>query len=128
MNDIMIDIETLSNRSYAVICSIGAVEFDLATGETGREFYQRVDIQSCLNAGLRVNGSTIQWWLQQSEEARNELAMPGATFLTTALQAFANPGLFNWNNAKVWGNGARFDLGLLSDAYNACKLEIPWKH
>lgn len=128
MENIMIDIETLGTKSNSVICSIGAVEFDLTTGEIGREFYHRIDIQSCLNAGLRVTGSTIQWWLQQSEEARNEIAMPGGTFLTTTLQAFANPGLFNWANAKVWGNGARFDLGMLSDAYNACRLEIPWKH
>lgn len=127
MKDVMLDLETMSNKSNGVICAIGAVEFDLATGETGKEFYTTVDIQSCLDAGLRVEGSTIGWWLTQNEAARNEIAAVGATVLNTALLKLSTGAGFNWNYAKVWGNSARFDLGILENAYHACKMQAPWK-
>lgn len=127
MKHLMIDLETLGNGSNSVICSIGAVEFNLKTGETGREYYQVIDIQSCLNAGLKVDGSTIQWWLTQSEAARQEIAKQG-TVLKTALLGMACPSRFDWDSVQVWGNGAKFDLGILFDAYRACGLQAPWKH
>lgn len=49
MNHVMLDIETLGNQSNSVITSLGAVEFNLETGETGREFWQNIDVQSCLD-------------------------------------------------------------------------------
>ncbi len=48
---LMLDIETMGNESYSAITSIGAVEFDIETGETGDEFYVVVGLQSCLDAG-----------------------------------------------------------------------------
>ena len=47
LGHIMVDLETMGRNSNAVICSIGAVEFDINTGQTGREFFAKVDIQSC---------------------------------------------------------------------------------
>ena len=40
----MIDIETLGTGVNAVITSISAVQFDLATGETGKEFHWPVEM------------------------------------------------------------------------------------
>ena len=56
LGHVMLDLETMGRDSNAVICSIGVVEFDINTGETGREFFAKVDIQSCLDRGLTVNG------------------------------------------------------------------------
>jgi len=36
MDNIMVDIETLGNKSNSVILSIAAVYFDLQTGKTGK--------------------------------------------------------------------------------------------
>ncbi len=127
--NLMLDLETLGNDSNSVICAIAAVEFDLATGETGSEFYKVIDIQSCLDAGLHVNGSTIKWWLTQSADAREEIANNlEAVVLKTALQSLATGAGIDWKWMKVWGNGSRFDLGILADAYKACHLDTPWKH
>jgi DNA polymerase III epsilon subunit-like protein len=41
--DVMLDIETLGNRPYSIILSIGAVEFDPRTGNMGNEFYVLID-------------------------------------------------------------------------------------
>ena len=75
LGHLMIDIETLGINisKNIVILSIAAVEFDLKTGELGREFYERVDIQSCLDLGMKVDASTLFWWLKQNPISKNEL-------------------------------------------------------
>jgi hypothetical protein len=127
LGHLMLDLETMGQSSNSVICSIGAVEFDIETGDIGREFYTRIDIQSCLDAGLNVNGSTIEWWLMQNDKARKAIAMGKFMVLAQALNQFSyffvNIGD---NSTQLWGNGSRLDIGILEDAYNACKFKIPW--
>jgi len=123
-NNVMIDIETLGNVSNSVIVSIGAVKFDIATGETGECLYQTVDIDSCLKKGMVVTGSTIRWWLSQSEEARNELINGMNVPIEGALN---NLSQFIQPTDIVWSNGLRFDISLLSDAYNLIGKPIPWE-
>ncbi len=118
----MLDIETLGNVSNSVIVSIGAVRFDIETGKTGEEFYTRVDIDSCLKWGLKVNGSTIKWWLTKNEEARKEVAK-GGDDIKDALIGFAN---FVNKDDHVWGNGVRFDTALMEDAYSTLGFPVPW--
>ncbi len=123
----MCDIETMGNKSKSAIISIGAVNFDILSGETGRRFYCNISLQSCLDAGLTVNADTIMWWMQQSDEARKALnnnTIP----LKQALILF-----HNWlcecpDNYEIWGNSARFDLGLLDDAYFSIAEQTPWKY
>ena len=127
LGHVMIDLETMGKKSNAVICSIGALEFDINTGETGREFYTKVDIQSCLDKGMIVNGSTIEWWLMQSEAARMKVAVGDGKYLLQALDEFTEYlEELGIETVQLWGNGVRFDMGILEDAYNACKLESPW--
>lgn len=126
LGHVMLDLETMGNSSNSVIASIGAVEFDIKTGETGREFYERIDIQSCLNAGLVVNGSTIKWWLGQSDAARAEICKAGDG-LRNVLEKFKSF-MGCLDKVEIWGNGARFDIGILEDAYKATYDEVilPW--
>ena len=125
--DVMLDLETMGRKSKSALVSIGAVEFNLLTGETGREFYKVIDLQSCLDMGLEVEASTIYFWLTEaSQAARDAIAKDKKLPLATVLHMFDK-----WMQelpAKVcvWGNGARFDIGLLEDAYQVCKLENPW--
>lgn len=123
---VMVDLETMGNNPYSAIVSIGAVEFNLDTGEIGEKFYQTVSLQSCLDAGLIVNADTIMWWMQQSDDARKELST-NCVDLAVALQKFSQF-MFQCEGeyCQVWGNSARFDLGILSDAYRKCSLATPW--
>lgn len=124
---IMVDIETMGNKSHSAIVSIGAVEFDLNTGQTGRTFYTNISLQSCLDAGLRINGDTLMWWMKQDDEARKSLTSGEQAVLAKALYDFS---VFiascGGKDCQVWGNSARFDLGILSDAYDAVSLPLPW--
>lgn len=123
--DVMLDLETLGNKSNAAILSIGAVEFNLETGETGREYYKVVDLDSCLEAGLSINGSTFYWWMQQSEEARKRICEKGE-HISQVLGDFSIWMEGCINRVNIWGNGARFDIGILEDAYVAIHLKTPW--
>lgn len=123
--DVMLDLETMGNKSNAAIVSIGAVEFNLKTGETGRVFYRVVDLQSCLDVGLKINASTVYWWLMQSEAARKRICAKGE-HISTVLNAFNLWMQDCVEKVKIWGNGARFDIGILEDAYVACDVYTPW--
>jgi len=118
----MIDIETMGNMSHSAIVSIGAVRFDLKTGEIGEKFYMNVDLQSCLDAGLIINADTLMWWLNQSDAARKKITEKGHTLNKALISLSA----FVTKDDQVWGNSARFDLGILSDALNALGMPIPW--
>jgi len=130
MNDknlghLMLDLETMGKNSNSAIVSIGAVEFDINTGETGREFYEIVDLQSCLDKGLMVNASTIYWWLLQSDAARKQICQPNDS-LENVLNKL-NSYFELLGDFELWGNSARFDIGILEDAYTACGYhEMPW--
>jgi DNA polymerase III epsilon subunit-like protein len=120
----MIDIETLDTKSSAVILSIGAVEFD--EQRILSEFHRHIDIQSCIDKGLTVSGSTILWWLEQSEEARTRLQQP-ANQLEAVLAELQQA--FNWDGKEVWANGSDFDLPILANAYRACGYSnAPWPY
>lgn len=121
--NLMLDIETLGSVPYSCILSIAAVEFDINTGNTGKEFYRGIDLKSCLDMGLIVNASTIMWWMQQNEQAREELATGNKPPIKQALNEFSS---FCDNGYEIWGNSARFDCGILQNAYNKADIPIPW--
>lgn len=134
MHNIMIDLETMDTRPTAAIVAIGAVAFDPATGRVDTEngFYSAVDLQSALDAGLTVNGSTISWWLNQSDDARK-----GVTTFPRHINGVLLE-LSRWIHdyecatypveaeVDVWGNGADFDNVILTNAYHSLHLVLPW--
>lgn len=133
MEHLMVDIETLSNKSYAVIFSIAAVEFDIDTGKSGRKFHASIDIQSSIDKNFQINASTLKWWMKQNDNARKQIYENNdyAYHIEDALSLFEQfcqtinkeEGL---DKVKLWGNSNKFDLGLLEDAFNLIGREIPW--
>lgn len=123
MKHLMVDIETMGNSSNSAIVSIAAVEFDLDTGDTGREFYINVDLQSCIDAGLILDASTVLWWMNQDKKAQLTFQDNPAS-LGVALGQFVK--FVGRNNYKVWGNSARFDCGILQDAFKKIGVDICW--
>lgn len=120
-SNVMVDLETLGNSSHSVIISLGACRFN----ENGilDTYYQRIDPQSCADAGLKMDVSTVMWWMQQSDEARgafNEKGYP----LEYVLAEFA---LWMPPKSCLWGNGATFDNVILGNAFKAVGLTQPWE-
>jgi exodeoxyribonuclease VIII len=123
----MIDLETVSVKDNAAIISIGAVEFDIEEQRLLEEYYQNVELSSCLRLGLNREQGSIDWWAKdENKAARNELTRD-AIHIRDALIKFTN-----WcgdeNNVAPWSNGATFDLVIMKQAYIACSMRHPWKH
>ena len=119
---VMLDLETMSQRSNASIASIGAVKFD-TTGILD-EFYTTVNIKTCKDVGLRIDKETVQWWMEQSKEARDMLKI-GNVSIQEALDLFSD--WFGRKSLQVWGNGATFDNVIMESAYIATEKTVPWK-
>ena len=66
--NVVFDLETLDTAPTAAILALAAVSVD-----TGAWFYRNIDLDSCLRAGLTVNGPTFYWWMRQEFTAREAL-------------------------------------------------------
>lgn len=125
MQNIMIDTETLGTTADAIILSLGAVRFDLATGEIDDAgFYGSVSIESNLQYSRRLGEDTLLWWLKQTAAAQQVYHEPKQP-LALVLDDFAD-----WLGAGdnfMWSNGADFDLPLLAHAYTQIGREVPWQ-
>lgn len=121
MKNIMIDLETMGQKSNAAIISIGAVYFD--NSGLGSTFSVLVDLDSSVEMGMDIDASTVMWWMKQSEDARS--VFTGASIhLADALFAFSE---FVEEGCTLWGNGADFDNVILANAYDKCNIPFPFK-
>lgn len=122
MNNVMIDLETMDTEPTAAIVSIGAVRFD--NSGINDKFYIIIDLQNAVDYGLTMSPSTVQWWISQANKT-DTFDSSKSNSLHVALASFAK-----WicENARVWGNGSDFDNVILSNAYNACGITVPWKY
>lgn len=120
---IVLDLETMGNGPNAAICAIGAARVHL--GVVVDMFYSKVDLASAMANGGEITASTIEWWLQQEEGARNDMAEPGE-HLSLSLSSFSH-----WLDSScdyVWGNGSSFDNVILLSAYRNSGLPAPWPY
>lgn len=127
---LMVDLETMGNKSNAPIVSIGAVFFNPNTGNTGAEFYTAVSLESSMLLGGVPDAGTIIWWLKQSPEARSAIAIADTITLIDALELFSDFISENsdaGSDVQVWGNGASFDNVILRSSYDRADIECPWK-
>ncbi|MGI0134541.1 MAG: 3'-5' exonuclease [Candidatus Micrarchaeaceae archaeon] len=121
---VMIDMETMSTEPDAALLSLGGVLFD-PHGESVKDtFYGNVELQSCLDAGLRANAGTFYWWLTRSEFARTAV-LGDRVPLCRALSDFTD--WFRKSGAsRIWSHGATFDIVVLERAYRALHLGPPY--
>ena len=129
MEDVMIDIETLSTKKNAVILTIGAVKFNRYEEnkdiDAMEKFYCRINQESCTKIGMTIDEDTKKWWNNQSCEAKYEaLLNPDRVDINTALDTLKK---FLGNVKYVWANSPNFDCTILENAFNVCNIEIPWK-
>jgi exodeoxyribonuclease VIII len=123
MNNIMLDLETMSTKNNAVIVSIGAVFFDKR--ELGDEFYIVLDVREQQQMGRHISADTMRWWLDQSAEARSVFKESGVAAAKGLL-------MFNEFVSKssgrpiMWGNGSDFDNAILGSLHDDLGMPRPW--
>lgn len=131
MKHVAIDLEVSAKSPYAGLLAIGAAFFEPSTSEIGAKFRVNVDSESALAAGGVADHETLEWWANQSPEARQALAVPPPVDIRVALSMFQD---FLWDNTTaadprdtlVWGNGIRSDNVWLACAYENCGMPVPF--
>ncbi|AMQ66539.1 exonuclease-like protein [Bacillus phage Shbh1] len=124
--DIMVDIETLGTSTDSTIFQISAISFDIKTGKHHSVFNKIADIEK--NPFLRVDGSTLKWWLNTNKELLTELLNSGEDSSGDLLNDF-----YNWlkfqsqdmKNVYLWGNGILFDNKMIQCQLENRGLEYP---
>lgn len=127
-NHCMLDLETLDTVPGGVILSIGACMFNVDHVIPNSDFYTVLNIETSKSAGLLVNQGTLDWWSQQSTEAKKVLNLADSDTsdpLLFGLGKFSNY-LKHFEPVGVWGNGSDFDNAFLSVAHRAVELKAPW--
>lgn len=119
----MIDFETLGNGKDKCVCQVGAVYFNNVTGELGKEFKVNIDAQSHVRIGGVIDADTVNWWLQQSEEARKSILAPGLPVKEAMTQL--NDFLADAN--RIWSH-ATFDFVTLTDTLSQCEIKPKFKY
>jgi len=138
--DVMIDLETMGLCDNVVITQLSAVAFTMGTGEILEAFDQSISVRNSVERGLKIDGSTIEWWFKQPVTVFNEVLLKAIQLnteegkLESVLDKFSNwlnglkknygidfrPGL------NIWGNGALADNKWLRQAYRVVGMEPPW--
>ncbi len=129
---LMVDLETMGKKPGAPIVSVGAIFFDPASGITGAEYYQVINLESSMSFGARPDASTILWWLKQSPEARSAIVVDDTVGLVEALEQLldfiAENAANGSKNVQLWGNGSSFDCSLLEAAFELADTPFPIPH
>lgn len=124
---IMLDLETMGIGNEAAIVSIGAVKFDPMGSGINDAFYVGVDLSSATACGLKIDGSTVLWWLDaERDAARKSLMVSDFIDLPEALDGFAQ--WYGESSLPTWGNGATFDNVVMRNAFNRVGLRCPWSY
>lgn len=119
---VMVDIETLGTDPGCAVISIGAVQFD---GDgLGDTFTRSISLSSCQDAGLTIDAGTLEWWLEQDEDAQHVLT--GGDDLAGVLRDFTS-----WMGVvqpdEMWANSPSFDCVILASAFDAVDMDVPWE-
>lgn len=119
----MIDLETLSTRYDAGILSIGAVKFDHQGIQD--KFYASVKLKSTVKHGLHISQDTLNWWAEQRGDVINSI-FENADTLDNTLESFSE--WYGKDSLETWGNGADFDIVIMSTAYERVEKKVPWHY
>lgn len=127
-NSIAFDLETLGTTPGSIILSIGAVPFNIETGEVGDDkFYCNIEEESCRAFGLTESEDTVAWWNDPAQAKAKSLLVDNKVSLGRALDKFAE-----WlpPTAEAYGLWSRgyFDEELLGAAYRATNQPEPWHY
>ena len=136
MNNIMIDLETLSTNSNAAILTIAAVVFSQDEQGIANQFYTGIsmaDQDTDPTEYGHIDPSTVRWWMKESDDARAAIINMTSVKSESLINALFDLGCFMQrhgadDDTKVWSKGTSFDLPILRNAYTRCRIDIPWEY
>ncbi|MCP1290907.1 3'-5' exoribonuclease [Chromobacterium sp. S0633] len=129
---IIIDNETLDIAPSAVLLTIGAVAVEIENGKATplARWYRRLQWDTGhRQPGRTVSQSTVDWWLEQSDEAFSEAFEDDGQRLPIWLAMHSLQTWLQLNPYPIWGNGSDFDNAQLQHAFTQHGLRWPfWRN
>jgi hypothetical protein len=124
---LMLDLETLSSEPDAPIIQIGAVPFDIRSGEIGERF--RVNVRPDF-ARTPPSLDTLCWWLRQDEGARMSVAQAEHGMLpAVACAAFEDFVTIHCiEKFELWAMPPEFDCVILANTFRSVSRRLPWRY
>lgn len=123
----MLDLETLGTRPGCVILTLGAVKFDpYSLKEPGPGIYFRVDVDEQTALGREVQEDTLNWWIGQADDIREEALGENDRVSLDTLYRDLNRFLVGANN--IWAQGPLFDFAILENLYRQMGWPTPWQY
>lgn len=124
--DIMVDLETLGTNLDSTVFQIGAVAFDIETGDILDTFEMTADIAKADK--LNVTGGTLKWWVDTDMDLFRRLLNSGKASPEQMLSDFADwfhalPGV--QKDRYLWGNGILFDNAILRNQLEGIGRSYP---
>lgn len=124
--DLMLDLETLGTRPGCVILTIGAVLFDpYSLKEPGPGIYMRVDADEQIAQGREVQEDTLQWWMNQADDIREEAL--GESGRVSVEQMYRELNKICVGVQNIWAQGPVFDIAILENIYRQYGWPTPWQ-
>lgn len=123
----IIDWETCSTENNAKVLAVGMTAFDIQVESTIDELKANtfsINITNEDQDGRHVSKDTMEWWSQQSDEAKADLETPPKVSLTAALLKIVNF-CKEHEVQHLIGNGENFDNAILADACKQCGIDYP---
>jgi hypothetical protein len=127
----MIDIETLSTKTNAVILSIGAVKFkhDDPDSDPYDPLYLLPNVDEQMELGRDVMDETVEFW---GNVAKNNPAVYEDTFTQEGRVSIKEvlDDINKWlvsGPDRIWGQGYGFDMTIIESLYQDAGRNTPWK-
>ena len=123
--DLMLDIETLGTENNTTLIQLACVAFDIRTGNIISEFNKFIDIGQTKD--LKVNGSTIKWWLKTDINLFKSLIEKGNISEFEAFARFHSwiKGLQETYSVHIFGNGLLFDCAIIKAKFEQYGFSYP---
>lgn len=123
MEHASIDIESLSTAVDTVVLSIGAQMFN-EHGLVGEGFHVVLDQEEQLPM-RSVSASTLEWWMGQSQEARDAIWKAPKVSVKLALEMLR---VHISRADRIWCRGLNFDLPILDHLHAQNGMKTPWAY
>lgn len=139
----MLDLETLgtNQEGLPVVLSIGMSVFELDGEGYGNSILVHPNRKQQINTGSVMEYDTVKWWMQQSDQARNDAFCelpPAVVYIDEAgrvtkgidsgvilsmerIYKFCVENTVN----RIWGNGASFDNVILRGLFHKANVQFP---
>ena len=122
----MLDLESLGTRPDCAILTLGAVKFSpYVLDDFGESLYLRIDVDEQLALGREVQEDTLQWWMKQAEDVREEALGEGDRVSLESMYKQLNRFVVGVTN--IWCQGPAFDIVILENIYRQCGWPTPWQ-